>query len=139
MRTAYPGIAAAILVATSGFGFAHSGGLNQDGCHDNGEPYHCHRQNGEHHPFAANPTCARQWGIDASGYDTLAGPLTQVLSDQQIQICEVTLTLVQVEIAGGVYSLDSISQGVLSQFEGRMINCTIRDMPSHGRAAICRL
>ena len=130
---------AAAMVIGSGLSFAHPGNLNQDGCHANGEPYHCHRQNGEHHPFAANPTCARQWGVDDSGYDTLAGPLTQILSDQQIQICDVTLTLVQVEIAGVMQTMDNAFQTVLSGFKGAVISCTIKDTRSNQRAAICRL
>ncbi len=35
-----------ILAITMGFGtqaFAHSGGLNKQGCHAGSKPYHCHR------------------------------------------------------------------------------------------------
>ena len=130
---------AAIMALVSGASFAHPGALNQDGCHDGTEPYHCHRQNGEHHPFATNPTCNRQWGVDADGNDTLTGPLTRILSDQQIQICDVKLTLTTFEVSGTARTLGADQKAVVSQFEGATLTCTITGTSSGQVQADCRL
>lgn len=130
---------AAIMALVSGASFAHPGALNQDGCHDGTEPYHCHRQNGEHHPFATNPTCNRQWGVDADGNDTLTGPLTRILSDQQIQICDVKLTLTTFEVSGTARTLGADQKAVVSQFEGATLTCTITGTSSGQGQADCRL
>lgn len=130
---------AAIMALVSGASFAHPGALNQDGCHGGTEPYHCHRQNGEHHPFATNPTCNRQWGVDADGKDTLTGPLTRILSGQQIQICDVKLTLTTFEVSGTARTLGTDQKAVMSQFEGTILTCTITGTSSGQRQADCRL
>ena len=130
---------AAIMALVSGASFAHPGALNQDGCHNGTEPYHCHRQNGEHHPFATNPTCNRQWGVDADGNDTLTGPLTRILSDQQIQICDVKLTLTTFEVSGTARTLGADQKAVVSQFEGATLTCTITGTSSGQGQADCRL
>ena len=130
---------AAIMALVNGASFAHPGALNQDGCHDGTEPYHCHRQNGEHHPFATNPTCNRQWGVDADGNDTLTGPLTRILSGQQIQICDVMLTLTTFEVSGTARTLGADQKAVVSQFEGATLTCTITGTSSGQRQADCRL
>ena len=129
----------AIMALVSGASFAHPGALNQDGCHDGTEPYHCHRQNGEHHPFATNPTCNRQWGVDADGNDTITGPLTRFVSGQQIQICDVMLTLTTFEVSGKALILDMDAEAVVSQFEGATLICTITGKSSGQRQADCRL
>lgn len=130
---------AAIMALVSGASFAHPGALNQDGCHGGTEPYHCHRQNGEHHPFATNPTCNRQWGVDADGNDTLTGPLTRILSGQQIQICDVKLTLTAFEVSGTARTLGADPKTVVSQFEGATLTCIITKTSSGQRQADCRL
>ena len=130
---------AAIMALVSGASFAHPGALNQDGCHGGTEPYHCHRQNGEHHPFATNPTCNRQWGVDADGNDTLTGPLTRILSGQQIQICDVKLTLTAFEVSGTARALGADQQAGVSEFEGTILTCTITGTSSGQRQADCRL
>ena len=129
----------AVMALVSGVSFSHPGALNQDGCHDSTEPYHCHRQNGEHHPFAANPTCNRQWGVDADGNDILTGTLTKILNHRQIQICEIMLTLATFEVSGTALILDMDSKAFVSQFEGATLICTIKGKSSDQRQADCRL
>lgn len=109
------------LLGTVSITYAHSGGLNKQGCHAGSKPYHCHRQPSTNNQNSITPRTK------------ITGIVTRVRDGDTIEINGTAIRLSALNCPENGTQKGNYATRVAKQFEGMKMTCELTGAKTYDR------
>ena len=101
--------------------YAHTGGLNKEGCHSGSKPYHCHKQDGSHE----NKTSESE--------QSLTGIVTHVRDGDTLEVNGIAIRLAALNCPENRTKEGRRATKIAEKFKGMTITCELTGAKTYDR------
>ncbi|WP_430465756.1 thermonuclease family protein [Tabrizicola sp.] len=118
----------AVIAGLVGPAFAHSGGLNKDGCHAGSKPYHCHGAK-----MPSKPKTSEKSKPKSTTAKTVSGVLESVRDGDTFTVSGVTIRLAAIDCPEKNTSQGKAASRFLKQYIGSQVTCSLTGAKTYDR------
>lgn len=116
-----------VIFGMTGPVFAHSGGLNKDGCHAGSKPYHCHGA------APSKPKAKDKAKPKSTTQKTVSGILESVRDGDTFSVAGVTIRLAAIDCPEKNTGQGKAASRFLKRYIGSQVSCSLTGAKTYDR------